>query len=265
MATGDRSAVISLKTSTELELMRQAGKVVAGCLAELRSRVAPGVRTIDLDRAAERYIRRSGGKPAFKGYRGYPASICVSVNSQVVHGIPGPLRLADGDVVSLDVGVAVNGYHADAATTVLAGTPDPVARRLVAVTEEALARGIGRVRPGCRVSDISHAIQTCVEGAGFGVVREYGGHGIGREIHEEPEIPNFGLPACGPLLRPGMVLALEPMVNAGDPGVRLLEDGWTVVTMDGSLSAHCEHTVAITPDGPEILTLSLDRVGSTMI
>ena len=255
MAAGHRPAVIPLKTPAELELMRQAGKVVAGCLAELRSRVAPGVRTIDLDRAAERFIHRSGGRPAFKGYRGYPASICVSVNSQVVHGIPGRLRLADGDIVSIDVGVVMNGYHADAATTVLAGTPSPAVRRLVAVAEEALVRAIGWVRPGCRVSDISHAIQTCVEGAGFGVVKEYGGHGIGKDMHEEPQIPNFGPPACGPLLCPGMVLALEPMVNAGGPEVRLLEDGWTVVTLDGSLSAHFEHTVAVTADGPEILTL----------
>jgi methionyl aminopeptidase len=257
--------VIPLKTTAELELMREAGRVVAGCLAELRRQVAPGVRTIDLDRAAERFIRSSGGKPAFKGYRGYPASICVSVNSQVVHGIPGPLRLADGDVVSLDVGVALQGYHADAATTVLAGRAGSAAKRLVAVTEEALAKAIACVQPGRRVSDISHAVQTYVELAGFGVVREYGGHGIGRDMHEEPQIPNFGPPACGPLLRPGMVLALEPMVNAGGPDVRLLEDGWTVVTMDGSLSAHFEHTVAVTVDGPEILTGPLDRAQSTMI
>ena len=257
--------MIPLKTPAELELMREAGRLVAGCLAELCSRVSPGVRTIDLDRAAERFIRRSGGKPAFKGYRGYPASICVSVNSQVVHGIPGPLRLADGDIVSLDVGVAMDGYHADAATTVFAGTARPAARRLVAVAEEALARAIGCAQLGCRMSDISHAIQMYVEGAGFAVVREYGGHGIGRDMHEEPQIPNFGPPACGALLRQGMVLALEPMVNAGGAGVRLLEDGWTVVTADGSLSAHFEHTVAVTADGPEILTLALDHARSTVI
>ncbi len=246
--------MILLKSVQELERMRRAGRIVALCLEELRAMVGPGVKTADLDRRAERCIAKHGGLPAFLGYRGFPATICASINSEVVHGIPGERRLQDGDIVSLDVGVRLEGYHADAAITVPVGKVDARARRLVEVTQEALNRGIAVMEQGRRLTDVSHAIQSYVESMGYSVVRDYGGHGIGQSMHEDPPVPNFGPPGTGPLLKEGMVLALEPMVNVGGWEVTVLDDQWTVVTVDGSLSAHFEHTVAITGDGPLVLT-----------
>lgn len=228
---------------------------MAQALQRLKEAIRPGVTTGELDRLAEDFIRRHGGMPAFKGYRGYPASLCVSVNEEVVHGIPGDRKLREGDIVSLDLGVVMEGYYGDAAITVPVGEISEEARRLLKVTEEALYKGIEQARPGKRLSDISYAIQKHVEGAGFSVVRDFVGHGIGRELHEDPQVPNFGPPNQGPRLQPGMVLAIEPMVNTGTWKVRILENQWTVVTEDGGLSAHFEHTVAITEKGPEILTL----------
>jgi len=228
---------------------------VARALKYLKAFIREGITTEELDRLAEEYIKRHGGIPAFKGYRGYPRSLCVSVNEEVVHGIPGKRKLKEGDIVSLDLGVLMDGYYGDAAITVPVGKVSELARKLIKVTEEALYRGIEMARPGNRLSDISHAIQTHVEKAGFSVVREFVGHGIGKQLHEEPQVPNFGPPNRGPRLEPGMVLAIEPMVNTGTWEVRILPNGWTVVTADGGLSAHFEHTVAITDNGPEILSL----------
>lgn len=235
--------------------MREAGRLVARLLLELERRIRPGVTTQELDRFAEEFIRAAGGTPSFKGYRGFPASICTSVNEEVVHGIPGPRRLEEGDIISIDVGVWLQGYHSDGARTYPVGEIDPEGRRLLEVTERALYAGIAQARPGNRVSDISHAVQQVVEAAGFSVVREFVGHGIGRRIHEDPQVPNFGPPGRGPRLRPGMTLAVEPMVNEGGPEVVLKEDRWTAVTVDGRRSAHFEHTVAITEDGPAILSV----------
>ncbi len=234
--------------------MRRAGRIVAEVLAGLRERAKPGVTTASLDAWAEQYIRRQGGVPSFKGYRGYPASVCVSVNEEIVHGIPGRRRLKEGQIVSLDVGVIYEGYHGDASVTVGIGEIGPEAARLLQVTERALAAAIAVVRPGRRLGDVSHAVQVTAEAAGFNVIREYVGHGIGAEMHEDPQIPNFGPAGRGPLLRPGMTLAIEPMVVMGDYHTRLLDDGWTVVTADGSLAAHFEHTVAVTDGDPEVLT-----------
>ena len=250
--------MIELKSANEIALMRKAGRVVAGLLDTLARLVAPGVTTKTLDDAAVAYIRAQGAKPAFLGYRGFPASICVSVNDEVVHGIPGHRRIREGDVVSLDAGAVVSGYYADAAITVTVGTIDASVRRLVETTRQALAKGIQQAKTGNRLSDISHAVQQVAEGAGFSVVRDFVGHGIGRAMHEEPPIPNFGAPHMGPRLEPGMVLAIEPMITHGDPDVKVLEDGWTAVTKDGSLAAHFEHTVAITEQGTEILTTQSD-------
>lgn len=247
--------MIYLKSREEIEKIRKACRLVAQALERLRAAIRPGVTTEELDRVAEDFIRRHGGLPAFKGYRGYPKSLCVSVNEEVVHGIPGDRRLKEGDIVSLDLGVIMDGYYGDAAITVPVGRVSELAQRLLKVTEEALYRGIEQARPGNRLTDISHAIQRHVEAAGFSVVRDFVGHGIGRELHEDPQVPNFGPPNQGPRLRPGMVLAIEPMVNAGTWRVKILENQWTVVTADGELSAHFEHTVAVTEDGPEILTL----------
>lgn len=247
--------MILIKTPAELARMREAGRIVAGVLARLRREVAPGVTTGDLDRIAEEEIRQAGGVPAFKGYRGFPASICTSVNDEVVHGIPSPRRvLREGEIVSLDVGVALDGFYADAALTVPVGRIGPDARRLLRVTEEALWAGIRAAREGARLGDVSHAVQRHVERHGYSVVREYAGHGIGRQMHEDPWVPNYGRPGRGPVLRRGMTLAIEPMVNAGRHEVYTLPDGWTVKTRDGSLSAHFEHTVAVAGDAPEILT-----------
>lgn len=234
--------------------MRQAGRVAGEVLAELRGIVRPGITTLDLDELARATMARRGARPAFKGYRRFPANICTSVNEQVVHGIPSRRALREGDIVGVDVGAVLDGYYGDAAATLAVGRISEAARELIRVTEWALERGIGMARPGGRLSDISHAVQQEVESHGFSVVREFVGHGIGTQLHEPPQIPNYGKPGFGPELKPGMVLAIEPMVNQGAAGVRILEDGWTAVTVDGKLSAHFEHTVAIGEDGPEILT-----------
>jgi methionyl aminopeptidase len=246
--------VIVCKSPAEIERMRVANALVARVLDRLAAMVAPGVTTRELDRVAERLVREGGAEPAFKGYRGYPATLCASVNDQVVHGIPSSRPLAEGDIVSLDIGVKLNGYYGDSAITVPVGTIGAESRRLLEVTQGALERGIAQVRIGGRVSDIGHAIQQHVERAGFSVVREFVGHGIGASLHEEPQIANYGEPGRGPRLAEGMVFAIEPMVNMGRPAVRVLADGWTAVTKDGSLSAHFEHTVAVTRGGPLVLT-----------
>lgn len=247
--------MIIRKSPNEIAQMHRAGRIVAGTIEAVTAAVRPGVTTEDLDRVAEEYIRTQGALPSFKGYRGFPASICTSVNDQVVHGIPGPRILKPGDILSLDFGAIWEGYHADSAVTVFVGEPPSAeAEKLVRVTEEALEAGIGQLVPGKRLSDIGYAVQQMVEGAGFSVVREYVGHGIGRNLHEDPPIPNYGPPGRGPDIGPGLVVAIEPMVNAGGWETRLLADEWTVVTADGSLSAHFEHTVAVTEDGPAVLT-----------
>ena len=234
--------------------MAKASQIVADGLAMLRPLVRPGVLLVDLDQAAESFIRARGGVPAFKGYRGFPATLCVSVNEQVVHGIPSRRPLLDGDIVGLDLGAIVEGFYGDSAITVAVGDINEDVQRLVSITEEALNLGMAQAVVGNRLSDISHAVQTYVEHAGFSVVREFVGHGIGRNLHEDPQIPNYGLPGHGPRLKEGMVLAIEPMVNAGAPGVRVLEDQWTAVTQDGSYSAHFEHTLAVMDGTPTILT-----------
>jgi methionyl aminopeptidase len=229
---------------------------VARTLDMLGREIRPGVTTAALDRLAETFIRDHGGRPAFKGYRGFPATICPSVNEEVVHAIPGPRRLSDGDMIGVDVGVEMNGYYGDSARTFAVGEVSAEAKRLMQVTREALLEGVARARGGNRVGDISHAIQTHVEHHGFSIVRALVGHGIGREMHEEPQVPNYGPPDRGPRLMIGQVLAIEPMVNVGGPEVVTQPDGWTVVTKDGSLSAHFEHTVALGPNGPEILSVA---------
>lgn len=248
--------MIIYKSPDEIDKMRAAGRIVAGTMERVLAAVAPGRTTADLDAVAESYIRECGATPSFLGYRGFPASICASLNDEVVHGIPSRKRtLKPGDLLSLDFGAIWEGFHADAAFTVFVGEPpSEEAVKLVRVTEEALEAGIGQVRPGGRLSDIGHAVEQVVLGAGFEVVREYVGHGIGRALHEDPQIPNYGDPGRGPEMRPGLVIAIEPMVNIGDWRTRLLADDWTVVTEDGSLSAHFEHTIAVTEDGPEVLT-----------
>ncbi len=246
--------MIVCKSPAELGKMRAANQLVARILDELAALVQPGVSTADLDAEAEARVRAAGAEPAFKGYRGYPATLCASVNDQVVHGIPNTRPLASGDIISLDMGVKLNGYFGDSAVTVAVGSvPDDV-HKLLRVTEEALERGISQIRIGGRISDIGHAIQAHVEANGFSVVREFVGHGIGASLHEEPQIANYGDANRGPRMAEGMTLAIEPMVNMGRPAVRVLADGWTAVTRDGSLSAHFEHTVAVTKSGPEILT-----------
>ena len=246
--------MIVCKSAAEIERMRSANVLVADVLAELAAMVAPGVTTTDLDAAAERLVRAGGAEPAFKGYRGYPCTLCASVNEQVVHGIPSARALESGDVVSLDMGVKLNGFYGDSAVTVAVGTVSDAAASLLRVTREALDKGIAQVQLGGRISDIGHAIQKHVEAHGFSVVREFVGHGIGAALHEEPQIANYGEPGRGPRLAEGMVLAIEPMVNLGRPAVKVLGDGWTAVTKDGSLSAHFEHTVAVTKAGPLVLT-----------
>jgi methionyl aminopeptidase len=247
--------VIVCRSAAELERMRDAGQLVGRVLSELAAMVAPGVSTADLDELAERRFREGGGVPAFKGYHGYPATICASINHEVIHGIPSGRRvLRDGDIVSIDVGVSVDGYFGDSAITLPVGQISEEAASLLRVTEESLYKAIECVRPGNRVSDIGHAVQQHVEAYGFSVVREFVGHGIGQQMHEEPQIPNYGEPGRGPRLSEGMVLAIEPMVNAGKAAVKVLSDGWTAVTRDKSLSAHFEHTVAVTSGAPWILT-----------
>jgi methionyl aminopeptidase len=254
--------VIIYKSPEEIDRMRRAGRVVAGTIDRVVAAVRPGVTTAQLDGVAETYIREQDAIPSFKGYGGssgrvaFPASICVSINDEVVHGVPSPKRiLAEGDVLSLDFGAIWEGFHADSAVTLLVGDPpSPEAEKLVRVTEEALEAGISQIEPGARLSDIGAAVQQVAEGAGFSVVREYVGHGIGRSLHEDPQIANYGEPGRGPLIKPGLVVAVEPMVNLGGWETRVLADDWTVVTEDGSLSAHFEHTIAVTEDGREVLT-----------
>jgi methionyl aminopeptidase len=242
--------MIVFKTPDEVALMAQASQVVAEVLELLKGKVSPGISTDDLDRMAEEAIRGRGAIPAFKGYRNYPKTLCASVNEQVVHGIPSKRRLKEGDIIGLDLGAIVSGFYGDSAVTVSVGSTSSEARRLIQVTEEALYRGIAQAVVGNRLSDVSHAIQVHVEQAGFSVVTEFVGHGIGRQLHEEPQVPNYGRPGQGPRLQVGMVLAIEPMVNMGTPAVRILEDRWTAVTQDGRWSAHFEHTIAIQPNGP---------------
>jgi methionyl aminopeptidase len=246
--------MILLKSPREVDEMRLPGTIVAGAHAVVREMVRPGVTTGEIDRAVEAYIRERGGTPAFKGYRGYPASVCASVNEEVVHGIPGDRVLEEGDIVGVDIGVKAGGFFGDAAQTLPVGEISAEVRNLLRVTREALYLGIEQAHPGRRIGDLSHAVQTHVESAGYSVVRSLVGHGIGRSMHEEPQVPNFGKPGKGPELKAGMVLAIEPMVNAGTHDVEVLEDEWTVVTRDGKPSAHFEHSVAITEDGPVILT-----------
>ena len=246
--------MIIRKTPEQIDAMAKAGAIQARCVRMLRSKCHPGVTTAELDEAAERFIRAQGAEASFKGYRGFPGSICASPNSMVVHGIPGPYELKRGDVISLDVGVTKDGWVADAATTVSVGAVQPDARRLLEVTQAALFAGADRVRPGNHLGDVSAAIQQHVESEGFSIIRSLVGHGIGRDMHEDPQIPNYGEPGRGPRLEPGMVLAIEPMVNAGGPNVRVGDDNWAVYSADGSLAAHFEFTVAITEDGPRILT-----------
>ncbi len=247
--------MIIIKSSREIEQLRKPSAIVAEVLQRLRKAVVPGVTTRELDQITEEVILSKGALPAFKGYRGYPASLCASINEQVVHGIPNQRRLEQGDIVSLDVGASLNGYFGDAAITLPVGTVDPEAERLLKVTEQALTLGIEQARKGNRLFDISFAVQSWVESHGFSVVRDFVGHGIGKSLHEEPQIPNFGAPHQGPRLEEGMVFALEPMVNEGTYEVKILSDGWTVVTADRKRSAHFEHTIAVTDSDPEILTL----------
>jgi methionyl aminopeptidase len=247
--------VIVCRSQSEIDKLRRVNQLVAEILAELKAVVAPGVTTEDIDRIAEERVRAAGAEPAFKGYHGYPATICASVDEQVVHGIPSTRPLEDGSIVSLDMGARLDGFFGDSAVTVAVGSVPAAAATLLRVTEEALFHGIEAVKPGARVSDIGAAVQQHVEAHEFSVVREFVGHGIGTSLHEEPQIANYGPAGRGPRLAEGMVLAIEPMVNVGKPAVKVLSDGWTAVTRDGSLSAHFEHTVVVTPDGCEILTL----------
>ena len=254
--------MILLKSPRELALMRTAGHVLAEVTERLTAWVEPGLSTQEIDEEVEDFIRARGAAPAFKGYRGFPATICVSINDEVVHGIPSPhRRLKEGDIVGLDLGCIVEGYYADCALTLAVGEVAPRVRELLDVTRDSLARAIAACWPGRRLSDVSHAVQQHVEAHGFAVVRQFVGHGIGRDLHEDPQVPNFGEPGRGPQLKPGMVLAIEPMVTMGSWEVRVLEDRWTAVTVDGSLAAHFEHTVAVTEDGPEILTRKTEPDG----
>ena len=248
--------MVYLRDASEVESIRDAARIVAKTLKMLGTAVRPGITTAELDRLAEGFIREHGGRPAFKGYRGYPANICSSINDEVVHGIPGDRVLKEGDIVGIDVGVEKGGYFGDAAWTFPVGKVAPEAIRLLTVTREALEKGIAQARAGNRVGDISHAIQSHVEAQGFAVVRALVGHGIGRQMHEEPQVPNYGLPGRGPKLMAGQVLAIEPMVNTGGAEVVTRDDGWTVATRDGGLSAHFEHTVAVGGEGPVVLSES---------
>jgi len=246
--------MIILKSEREINYLRDAGRIVAETHQEVKNAVKPGVTTLDLDRIAEEYIKGRGAIPAFKGYHGFTGNICSSVNEEVVHGIPGLRKLKTGDNVSIDIGAVINGYNGDAAITVPVGEIDAEVQKLLDVTEESLYKGIEQAIIGNRLSDISHAVQSHVEEYGFGVVRDYVGHGIGRNMHEDPQVPNYGSPGRGPRLKAGMTLAIEPMVNLGTYDVKTLDDGWTVVTLDGKRSAHFEHSIAITDGKPEILT-----------
>jgi methionyl aminopeptidase len=247
--------MVTLKSAREIEAMRRSGKITSRVLTDLMKAVRPGMSTAELDARAERGIRDAGGVPTFKGYNGFPGSICASVNEEVVHGIPGPRVLRDGDLLSIDIGTTLDGYVSDSAVTIAVGNISQSARRLLDVTQECLTIGIAEMQRGNHVGDIGAAVQAHAERHGYGVVRELVGHGVGRAMHEEPQVPNYGDRGTGMELRPGLVLALEPMITLGGPKVRILQDGWTVVTADGKLAAHFEHTVAVTDDGPKILTL----------
>lgn len=246
--------MIICKSAAEIEKLRRSGRIVREILEEMRAAVKPGVSTLDLEHLAEQRVKDYGVKPAFRGYKGYPCCLCASVNQEIVHGIPSKRVLQSGDIVSLDMGVIADGYYGDSAITAPVGEISEPLKRLLKVTEESLRCAISKARVGNRLGDISAAVQQHAEKAGFSVVREFVGHGIGRELHEEPQVPNFGRPGHGPLLKEGMVLAIEPMVNAGSPDVRVLDDKWTAVTADGAYSAHFEHMVAVTRNGPDVLT-----------
>ncbi|ANE46803.1 methionine aminopeptidase [Paenibacillus swuensis] len=248
--------MIICKSDYELSLMREAGRIVADTHRLMRDSVKPGVTTLELDQIAERYIRSQGAVPSFKGYNDFSGSICASVNDELVHGIPGRRILNEGDIISIDIGAQYQGYHGDSAWTYPVGEISETAKKLLEVTERSLYAGLEQAKPDVRLHTISNAIQRVIEEEGFSVVKEYVGHGIGADLHEEPQIPNYGMPDRGPRLKPGMVLAIEPMVNVGERFVKTLQDDWTVVTVDGSLCAHFEHTIAITQDGYEILTKS---------
>jgi methionyl aminopeptidase len=251
--------MIVYKTEAEIAAMRESSRIVALVLSELRPMIKPGVRTIDLDAYAESRSRELGAKPAFKGYRGYPGSLCVSINEEIIHGIPSSRTLREGDLVSLDFGALTDGFYGDAARTYPVGAVSETARRLMDAAERSLDRGLEQLVEGNRISDISAAVQRHVESEGFSVIRSFVGHGIGRELHEEPQVPNFGLPGRGPRIRRGLVLAIEPMIAAGDWEIDIREDGWTAVTRDGGLAAHFEQTVALTERGVEILTADASR------
>lgn len=246
--------MIVIKSKTELDKMRTAGRMVAEVLMMLRDRIRPGITTLELDTIAENQCKKWNVKPAFKGYAGFPFTICASPNEQIVHGFPNSKPLLEGDVLSIDFGLVADGFYGDHAITFPVGQIDQEKKRLLEITQESLKFGIEAAQCGKHLSDISSVIQTCVEDAGYSVVREFVGHGIGRQLHEDPQIPNFGIAGSGPRLREGMTLAIEPMVNMGKPGVKMLDDGWTAVTVDGMCSAHFEHTIAITENGPEILS-----------
>ncbi len=251
--------MIVLKTGRELKVMKEACRIAAGALKLIGKAIEPGVTTVELDRLAEEYIRKQGGEPNFKNYQGFPATTCISINDQVIHGIPShKCKIAAGDIVSVDLGAKFNGYHGDNAATFACGDISPEAKRLIDTTRESLYEGIGAAVPGGRVGDIGNAVQRYVEERGYSVVRQFVGHGVGTLLHEPPEIPNFGTAGRGVRLMPGMTIAIEPMVNAGGYDVKILPDGWTVLTKDGSLSAHFEHTIAITSDGPQIMTVAED-------
>ena len=252
--------MIELKSAREIALMRAGGHILADVMDRLRETVKPGLSTLEIDEDVEAFIRSRGALPAFKGYRGFPATVCISINEEVVHGIPSAhRRIKEGDIVGLDLGCIVEGYYADCAFTLAVGDVPPKVQQLLDVTRESLDAAIVECRTGRRLSDVSHAVQAHVEGHGFAVVRAFVGHGIGRALHEDPQIPNFGDPGRGPQLRAGMVLAIEPMVTMGSWEVKVLDDGWTAVTRDGSLAAHFEHTIAVTDDGPEVLTSRTGR------
>jgi methionyl aminopeptidase len=246
--------MIVLRSEREIAVLREAGRITGIARRTARRLVRPGISTLELSQAVEEVIRAHGAEPNFLGYNGFPASICTSINDQVVHGIPGSRVLAEGDVVSVDLGAKWSGYHGDSAFTVALGDPPPRVAELIRVTEEALELAVAMCVPGRHLTDVSHAVESHVTAHGFGVVRDYVGHGIGRAMHEDPQLPNYGPPGQGPVLRRGMILAVEPMVTLGDPAVRVLDDGWTVVSVDGSVAAHFEHTVAV-GDPPEVLTL----------
>ena len=250
--------MISLKSAREIEAMRRAGRITAQARALAGSMVAPGVTTLEIDQAVRRFIESQGAKPSFLGYAGSPGSACISVNEEVIHGIPGPRTLREGDIVSIDVGAFIDGFHGDCAATYPCGQVSDEAKKLIEVTQQSFWEGMKMIRPGARVTDISHAVQQYVEANGCSVVRDFIGHGVGAKLHEAPEVPNFGPAGHGPRLLPGMTIAVEPMVNAGDWRVKVLKDGWTTVSLDGSLTAHYENTVLITEEGYEVLTVTED-------